>query len=124
MLIMAADRTEVTENVIRGNNSFGIAVVGLALAFPGGKSFDVGAVPEGNRIYGNKFSGNGRDPGGLVKEIGVMNADLFWDGSGWDNSWNQPGTKSFPVILPSDGWPNVVRRAYTRVFSFLRERLM
>jgi cytochrome c peroxidase len=124
MLIMAADRTEVTENVIRGNNSYGIAVVGLALAFPGGKSFDVGAVPEGNRIYANKFADNGRDPGGLVKEIGVMNADLFWDGSGWDNSWNQPGTKSFPVILPGDGWPNVVRRAYTRVFSFLRERLM
>jgi cytochrome c peroxidase len=124
MLIMAADRTEVTDNVIRGNNSFGIAVVGLALAFPGGKTFDVGAIPEGNRIYGNKFEGNGRDPGGLVKEIGAMNVDLFWDGSGWDNSWNQPGTTNFPLILPGDGWPNVARRAYTRVFSFLRERMM
>jgi cytochrome c peroxidase len=124
MLIMAADRTEVTGNVINGNNTIGIAVVGLALAFPGGKSFDVGAVPEGNRIYGNKFSGNGRDPDGLVKEIGVINADLLWDGSGWDNSWNQPGARSFPAVLPGDRWPNVARRAYTRVFSFLRERFM
>jgi cytochrome c peroxidase len=124
MLIMAADRTEVTENVIQGNNSIGIAVVGLALAFPGGKSFDVGAIPEGNRIYGNKFADNGRDPGGLVKQIGALNVDLFWDGSGWDNSWNQPGAKSFPSVLPGDRWPNVARRAYTRVFSFLRDRLM
>ncbi|MBO0720547.1 MAG: right-handed parallel beta-helix repeat-containing protein [Blastocatellia bacterium] len=124
MLIMAADRTEVTGNVIQGNNSVGIAVVGLALAFPGGKSFDVGAIPEGNRIYGNKFSGNGRDPGGLLKQIDAINIDLFWDGSGWDNSWNQPGARSFPAILPGDRWPNVARRAYTRVFSFVRDHLM
>ncbi len=54
LLIMAADRTTVTENEIRGNNSFGIAVVGLAIAFPKGKTFDVGAIPEGNRIFNNK----------------------------------------------------------------------
>ncbi|MGH9938072.1 MAG: parallel beta-helix domain-containing protein, partial [Blastocatellia bacterium] len=47
LLIMAADRTTVTENEIRGNNSFGIAVVGLAIAFPKGRTFDVGAIPEG-----------------------------------------------------------------------------
>jgi cytochrome c peroxidase len=124
ILIMAADRTEVTGNVIQGNNSIGLAVVGLALAFPGGKSFDVGAIPEGNRIYGNKFANNGRNPGGLLKQIGALNMDLFWDGSGWDNSWNQPEAKSFPSVLPGDRWPNVARRAYTRVFSFLRDRMM
>lgn len=123
MLIMAADRTEVTENEISGNDNFGIAVVGLAIAFPKGTRFDVGAVPEGNRIYGNKFAGNGRNPGGLVKEMGAVNVDLLWDGSGWDNSWNQPGAKSFPALLPGDGWPNIGRRAYARIFSFLRERL-
>src|SRR5262249_30582 len=56
LLIMAADRTTVTENEIRGNDSFGIAVVGLAIAFPKGKTFDVGAIPEGNKIFNNKLS--------------------------------------------------------------------
>ncbi|MCI0389253.1 MAG: right-handed parallel beta-helix repeat-containing protein [Acidobacteria bacterium] len=124
LLIMAADRTEVSQNEIRGNNNFGLAVVGLAIAFPRGKTFDVGAVPEGNRIYGNTFAENGRNPGGIVKEMGALNVDLIWDGSGWDNSWNQPGAKSFPAVLPGDGWPSVARRSYARVFSFLRERLM
>ena len=36
IFIMAADRTEVAGNEIRGNDSFGIAVVSLAMAFPPG----------------------------------------------------------------------------------------
>lgn len=124
MLIMAADRTEVTENEIRGNDTFGLGVVGLAIAFPKGRQFDVGAIPEDNRIYGNIFAENGRNPGGQVKEIGAINCDLFWDGSGWDNSWNQPGTKSFPALLPGDGWPGLARKAYARTFSWLRDRLL
>jgi parallel beta-helix repeat protein len=124
LLIMAADRTEITGNEIRGNDSFGIAVVGLAVAFPKGRTFDVGAIPEGNRIWNNQLSENGRNPGGLVKEAGAFNCDLFWDGSGWDNSFEQPGAKSFPRVLPSAGWPGVARRAYTRGFAWLRDRMM
>jgi cytochrome c peroxidase len=124
MLIMAADRTEVTENEIRGNSNFGLAVVGLAIAFPKGETFDVGAVPEGNRIYGNKFADNGRNPGGLVKEMGAVNVDILWDGSGWDNVFEQPGVKSFPPVLPKQVWPDVARRAYARVFSYVRDRMM
>jgi parallel beta-helix repeat protein len=124
LLIMAADRTTVTENEIRGNDSYGLAIVGLAIAFPKGRSFDVGAVPEGNRIFNNKFSGNGRNPGGLVKELGAMNVDILWDGSGWDNSFDESGVKKFPAMLPSESWPDVFRRAYARVFSYVREKLM
>jgi cytochrome c peroxidase len=124
LLIMAADRTEVTENEIRGNDSFGVAVVGLAIAFPKGKQFDVGAVPEGNRIYNNRFADNGRNPGGMVKELGAMNVDILWDGSGWDNSFEQSGAKSFPAVLTNNYWPSVARRAYTRVFTFVRDRMM
>jgi parallel beta-helix repeat protein len=124
MFIMAADHTEVTENEIRGNDSFGLAVVGLAIAFPKGRSFDVGAVPERNRIWNNTFAENGRNPGGLVKEVGAFNCDLFWDGSGWNNSFEQPGAKSFPRILPNQEWPDVFRRAYTRGFAWLRDRMM
>ena len=124
ILIMAADRTEVTGNEIRGNDTFGIGVVGLAIAFPKGRQFDVGAIPEGNRIYGNTMVDNGRNPGGLAKEIGLADCDLFWDGSGWDNSWNQPGAKSFPFTLPGDGWPGVLRRSYASAYSWLRDKLL
>ncbi|HEY7180789.1 MAG TPA: parallel beta-helix domain-containing protein [Blastocatellia bacterium] len=124
MLIMAADRTIVTENEIRGNDSFGVAVIGLAAAFPKGKSFDVGAIPEGNRIFNNKISENGHNPGGLVKQMGAINVDIIWDGSGWDNSFEQSGVKRFPSILPTDNWPDVFRRAYARVYSFVRDKTM
>lgn len=124
LIIMAADRTEVTENEIRGNDSFGVAVVGLAIAYPKGRTFDVGAIPEGNRIYGNKLKDNGRNPAGLVKEMGAINIDLLWDGSGWDNTWNDPGAKTFPALLPSDNWPGIARKSYTRIFTFLRDKLL
>lgn len=124
LLIMAADRTEVTANEIRGNDSFGIAVVGLAVAYPKGRTFDVGAIPEENRIHGNTLADNGRNPGGLIKEVGAKNADIFWDGSGWNNSFEQIGAKSFPTVLPSNNWPNLLSRAYTRAFNFLRDRLL
>jgi cytochrome c peroxidase len=124
MLIMAADRTTVTENEIRGNDSFGLAVVSLAIAFPKGATFDVGATPEGNRIFNNKFSENGRNPGGLVKQLGAINVDILWDGSGWDNSFEQSDVKRYPAMLPTDNWPDVFRRAYARVYSFVRDRMM
>jgi parallel beta-helix repeat protein len=124
LLIMAADRTTVTANEIRGNDSFGIAVVGLAIAFPRGRTFDVGAIPEGNRIYGNRFAENGRNPGGMVKAMGAMNVDILWDGSGWDNSFEESGVKRFPGMLPSENWPDVFRRAYARVYSYARDKLM
>src|SRR5262245_12104477 len=124
LLIMAADRTTVTENEIRGNDSFGIAVVGLAIAFPKGKTFDVGAIPEGNKIFNNKLSENGRNPGELVKHLGAVNVDILWDGSGWNNSFEQSGVKRFPAMLPTDNWPDIFRRAYSRVYSFVRNKTM
>ncbi|MFN0111289.1 MAG: parallel beta-helix domain-containing protein [Blastocatellia bacterium] len=124
LLIMAADRTEVTANEMRGNDSFGLAIVGLAVAFPKGRTFDVGSIPESNRIHGNTFADNGRNPGGLIKEVGAKNCDIFWDGGGWNNSFEQSGVKSFPAILPSDNWPNPLRRAFTRAFNFVRDKLL
>jgi cytochrome c peroxidase len=124
LLIMAADRTTVTDNEIRGNDSFGIAVIGLAMAFPKGTTFDVGAIPEGNRIFSNRLSDNGRNPGESVKQLGAVNVDILWDGSGWDNSFEQSGVKRFPALLPTDNWPDVFRRAYARVYAFVRDRMM
>lgn len=124
LIVMGADRTEVTGNEIRGNDSFGLAVVSLEIMFPKGKLFDVGVVPENNRFWGNTFAENGRNPRGDAKKMGIMNTDIFWDGSGWNNSFEQPGAKTFPKVLPSNAWPDVMRRAYTRGFRYLVERML
>jgi cytochrome c peroxidase len=124
LIVMGADRTEVTGNEIRGNDSIGMAVVSLEIVYPKGKLFDVGVVPENNRFWGNTFVDNGRNPVGEVKKMGLMNTDIFWDGSGWNNSFEQPGAKTFPSVLPKQSWPDVVRRAYTRGYRYLVERML
>lgn len=122
IFIMAADRTEVTGNEIRGNDSLGIAVIGLTSVFPPGTSFDVGVIPEGNWIHGNTLAGNGGNPAPAVKAISGRGVDLLWDGSGWDNAWRQPGATTFPPLLPDRTWPDVLRRAWSRVVSYLAEK--
>ncbi|HSD29581.1 MAG TPA: hypothetical protein VLL75_19920, partial [Vicinamibacteria bacterium] len=119
IFIMAADRTEVAENEIRGNDSFGIAVVSLDQAFPKGTAFDVGAVPEGNWIHDNRLADNGRNPAASVAAAGGSGLDILWDGSGWTNAFAQPGARSFPPFLPSRSWPGVAARAWSRLVSTL-----
>jgi cytochrome c peroxidase len=113
IFVMAADRTEVAENEVKGNDSLGIGVVSLAVAFPKGTRFDVGIVPEGNRIHDNKLSENGRKPAPSVKAAGG-GADLLWDGSGWDNTWEESGARSVPWFLPGPRWPELLRKAWSR----------
>jgi parallel beta-helix repeat protein len=124
LVLMGADRVEITENEIRGNDSIGMVVVSIAIVYPKGKIFDVGIVPEANRIYGNTFAENGRNPTGEIQKMGFKNMDIFWDGSGWDNSFEQPGVKTFPSILPKQSWPSLARRAFTRGYQFVVERMM
>jgi parallel beta-helix repeat protein len=118
IFIMGADRTEVADNEIRGNDSFGVAVVSLKQAFPKGATFDVGPTPEGNWIHGNVMADNGRNPAPAVVAAGG-GGDLVWDGSGWDNRFDQSGARSVPPLLPSTGWPSLFARAYSRVVSAL-----
>jgi parallel beta-helix repeat protein len=118
VLIMAADRTEVTANEIRGNDSFGIAVVSLKHAFPEGETFDVGQIPEGNWIHGNTLADNGRNPAPSVQAEGG-GGDLLWDGSGADNRWEQKTATSLPPFLPSKGWPGFLATAWSRTVSTL-----
>jgi len=119
VFIMAADRTEVSDNEIRDNDSFGIAVVSLAQAFPKGTAFDVGPVPEGNVIHGNRMAGNGKNPAASIREVGGAGLDILWDGSGWDNVFEEPGAKTFPRWLPNRSWPGFAARAWSRLVSTL-----
>ncbi|MFN0119834.1 MAG: parallel beta-helix domain-containing protein [Blastocatellia bacterium] len=123
MIIMAADRTEVTGNDIHDNNSFGVSVFSLAAAFPKGKTFDVGIVPEGTWIHGNKFANNGKSPAKSVADLGGANKDIIWDGSGGDNRFDEPAARSFPSILPGTSWPGFANRAWSRMLSFVRDRI-
>jgi parallel beta-helix repeat protein len=117
IFIMAADRTEVAGNEIRGNDSFGVGVVSLAAAFPPGATFDVGPTPEDNWIHDNVLADNGKNPAPAVKAATGRGVDLLWDGSGWTNAWHQPGASRFPPALPDRSWPNLVRKAWSRVVA-------
>jgi parallel beta-helix repeat protein len=119
IFIMGADRTEVTGNEIRGNDSVGVAVISLAMAFPPGATFDVGPIPEDNRVHDNVLAENGRRPDPAVKAIAGGGVDLLWDGSGWTNTWHQPGATRFPMLLPDTSWPDLFRKAWSRAISGL-----
>jgi cytochrome c peroxidase len=76
-------------------------------------------VPEGNRIFGNTLAENGRNPAASIKAVAGRGVDLLWDGSGWDNTWSQPGATRFPSLLPDRSWPDVLRRAWSRLVSYM-----
>ncbi len=115
VFILAADDTEVTENEIRDNHSFGVAVLGLDSLFPGQGPFDVGAFPDRTRVYANQYSGNGGKADKALIAAGLKGADLLWDVSGATNVWNEPGaTTAVPVL--DERWPVFARRV---LFQFL-----
>lgn len=99
--IFAADRTEVTENEVAENHSFGIAVASLKTVFPPETRFDVDPFPDENWIHGNTLRANGKDPDPRLKKIGAPGCDLLWDLSGKNNAWDQPGATCFPGKLPA-----------------------
>ena len=100
IMVLAADNTEVAENEISENGSFGIAVTGLATVFPPKTNFDVDPSPDGTWIHDNRFQANAQTPDERLKKYLVPPKDLIWDLSGKGNRWVQPGATSFPLKLP------------------------
>jgi cytochrome c peroxidase len=101
IMLLAADNTEVYENEIVGNGTFGIMTIGLRQLFPAPTPLDVDPNPDGNRIYNNILRDNGKDPDERLKRFGIPPVDLLWDMTGKGNQWNQPDATRFPTILPS-----------------------
>lgn len=101
IMLLAADNTEVYENEIVGNGSFGIMTIGLRQIFPEPTPLDVEPNPDGNRIYNNILRDNGKDPDERLARFGVPPVDLLWDLTGKGNQWDQPNTTRFPPLLPS-----------------------
>jgi cytochrome c peroxidase len=101
IMLLAADNTEVYENKIVGNGTFGIMTIGLRQIFPAPTPLDVDPNPDGNRIYNNILRDNGKDPDERLKRFGIPPVDLLWDMTGKGNAWNQPEGTRFPTTLPS-----------------------
>jgi len=99
IMLLAADNTEVYENEIVGNGTFGIMVIGLRQLFPAPTPLDVDPNPDGNHIYNNILRGNGRDPDERLKRFGIPPVDLLWDMTGKGNTWNQPEGTRFPPVM-------------------------
>jgi cytochrome c peroxidase len=101
IMLLAADNTEVYENEIVGNGTFGIMTIGLRQIFPAPTPLDVDPNPDGNRVYNNILRDNAKDPDERLKRFGVPPVDLLWDMTGKGNAWNQPDGTRFPTTLPS-----------------------
>jgi parallel beta-helix repeat protein len=106
ILLSGADTTRVALNHVHGNQFAGIAVVSLCLAFvlqgqdgcPAG--LEVNPDPDGNRIVGNRVTGNATVPTGTP--LDALLGDLVWDGSGNGNCWSRNRfTTSVPPELPA-----------------------
>ncbi|MBZ0278893.1 MAG: right-handed parallel beta-helix repeat-containing protein [Anaerolineae bacterium] len=119
IMIMSADNTEVYNNTIRGNQSFGVALTSLYILYDRDTVFDLGPLPENNWIHDNTYEHNGYDPQGLVKDVGVGGADVMWTGEGWNNAFDEPNASKFPPVLPGRSWPDPAKRAIWHVYDIL-----
>ncbi len=117
IMILAADEVRVTQNEIINNKSMGISVLGLASLFGEDVEFDVDPLPDSNWIYGNTIEGNGGEPDPMVTASGFDGADLIWDMTGQQNSWDQDNVSMLPYTLPGSGWSNFRRRANYRLWQ-------
>jgi parallel beta-helix repeat protein len=102
ILVMAADRTDIAQNWVAENDSYGIVVVGLASAqLPKKQSLDVEPNSDHTTISGNEYQQNGKHPHATFSALpGASGGDLFWDGSGQGNAWHENSNlKTFPEQL-------------------------
>jgi parallel beta-helix repeat protein len=101
ILILGADRTEVTANEIRGNRSYGVAVSSLRGLYPPPAALDVDPLPDESWIHENRLEENGGSPDARLEALGLPGRDLIWDGSGRGNRWREPAGSRFPATLPA-----------------------
>lgn len=124
ILIMTADNTEVFNNEISNNQTMGLGLTSLYMIYDRDTEFDLGPIPENNRIYDNTWENNGYEPTGLVADMGLPGADILWTGEGWNNLFDEPSASKFPPILPQTGWPEPARRAIWRLYDIAINALL
>ncbi|MES1227165.1 MAG: parallel beta-helix domain-containing protein, partial [Armatimonadota bacterium] len=106
ILVMAADRTEVTQNFIAENDSYGIVVGALSQSTESHK-LDVEPNSDSTTIAANEYRDNGRQPDPIYSEKRkAPGGDLYWDGTGQGNVWHETGSLvTFPADLLGSGRP-------------------
>ena len=93
ILLLAVQRNHVRNNVVLGNDSFGVAVTDIctALQLPpqlcDPAILHIDPFPNGNRIEHNVVLGNGSNPDRIRLPPDFPGADLFWSGLGDENCW-------------------------------------
>lgn len=117
--LVASDRVEVYGNTIRGNNTAGLGIFNLLIAFDANE-VDIGPRPEHIYIHDNLFEQNGSQPDAFIADLGIPGADILWDVSGWDVRFDEaPGVAIFPPLVPTSNWPNPIYNLYWQAVNFL-----
>ena len=93
---VAGDHVDIVDNVVSGNRSAGIGVLGLP---PEVRAFDpaLDPTPDGGEVRGNVARGNGFDPD---PRMPLPPADVVWDLTGSPCFVVMPHTRTFPAPLP------------------------
>lgn len=118
--LIASDNVEVYNNIVKDNNTGGIGIFSLTIAFDKNE-IDVGDRPENIYIHSNQLSNNGQQPDPFLAQLGVPGSDILWDVSGAGLRVDQPeeGLKLFPPMLPSSSWSDWAYNMYWNALNFL-----
>jgi parallel beta-helix repeat protein len=95
---VAGDRVDIIDNVVSGNRSAGIGVVGLPAEV---QVLDerLDPTPDGGQVRRNVVHGNGFDPD--VRLAPLPGADIVWDLNGSPCFEVMHTSRTFPASLPS-----------------------
>lgn len=119
ILLLSTDNAEVYNNTVRDNKTTGVSIFNLTTsgAFD---NIDVDSNPENNYLHDNEYDNNGYDPDTFVKSLGIPTGDILWDATGAGNTFNEPDAEGvFPPLLPGDGWPTFLQKAWWQTLNFL-----
>ncbi len=119
LALIASDHVEVYGNTIRGNQTAGVGIFSLTIAFDESE-IDIGPRPEHISVHDNEFSGNGLQPDAFLTELGIPGADILWDVSGTEVHFDEAKSATlFPPVVPSSSWPDLAYNLYWQVFNFI-----
>lgn len=120
ILVMIADDTEVAGNTIKGNRSGGVGIVSAPIFFDKPGDLDIPLVPERTWLHDNTYDHNGYQPDDFLVKAGLPGVDVLWDAGSWDTRVDDAGVKTFPPLLPSSAWPDLLKRAFWRVLGWVK----
>ena len=104
IFVMAADHTEITQNIIEDNKSYGVSVISLKNSSSlQNKEYELDVQPDSDHtlIHANLYKNNGYDPAERYIKLAGKGGDLFWDQTGEGNAWNEDHKlASVPAELP------------------------